>query len=372
MNNEIKEVKPVSWFVDGIEQIRNYQPLMNWIVKKVIAHNSIVGVVGKPASGKSNFVYDIFMYYLFGCSDWHGRFNMKGEDRNCVLLSSEGDPLKRLKGWLIKHGYPEPKGKLLILDPSKIEGSMKLDDKKTDELIRQIKSVMPSVGLVVIDTLNGFCKGEENSNTAMSEFMDCIVKIERTLKATVIIVHHKGKNDTDSTGRGASAFNARLDINIEVIGKPLSGIGNTVKISKSRDGGEEGFSFNVKSEKVTIATDADGDPITTIVVGEVSEMKTIQETAKGDKDLSLIKEGISEGSILVDEEGFITRKNLTDFFSSHGGESGEGFRGKGNYAQSKPKEEGGNGVCSRLQEKNYFEWNEERESYHINDTSLFQ
>lgn len=367
---EVKEVTPISWFVDGMDKIRNYQPLMTWIVKKVVSHQSVVGVVGTSGSGKSNFVYDILMYYLFGNEDWHERFSMKGEDRNCVLLTSEGDPIKRMKGWFVKHGNPEPKGKLLILDRKNIKGGINIDDSTADELINQIKEIIPTVGLIVIDTLNGFCKGDENSNSNMGLFMSGIEKISLALNSTVIIIHHKGKNSTDPTGRGASAFNARLDINIEVTGKPLTGVGSRVKITKARDD-EEGFSFNVKSEKVEIAKDEDGDPITTIVVSEVSETKTAEETAKEDEDFLLIQEGISEGFLKVDSEGYITRTLLSSFFSSHGNDDREGFKGKGNYAQSKPEEEGGRGVCARLQRQGCLDWDKERSSYLLVDTSSF-
>ena len=365
MNNEIKEVKPVSWFVDGMDRIRNYQPLTSWIVRKVVSHKSIVGVVGESGSGKSNFVYDILMYYLFGEEDWHER-NMKGEDRNCVLLSSEGDPLKRLKGWLIKHGYPEPKGKLLLLDPSKVEGGIQIDETKAETLIEQIQKITPNVGLIVIDTLNGFYKGDENSNSDMGTFLNGINKISKSLNSTVILIHHKGRNTTDPTGRGASAFNARLDINIEVTGKPLSETGSTVKITKSRDD-EEGFSFNVKSERVEIAKDEEGEPITAIVVSEVSKNKTAKETAKEDNDFLLIQEGISGGFLKVDNEGFIQRGNLTDFLKSR---SPEDKRDSTTFAnQTRPNCK--SGLCARLVKKGCLEWNEEKKSYRLIESSSY-
>ncbi len=366
MNSEIEEVKPVSWFVDGIEKARDYQSLIGWIVRKVVPHKSIIGVVGESGSGKSNFVYDILMYYLCGHEEWHEKRSMKGDDRNCVLLSSEGVPEKRLKGWLIKHGYPEPKGKLLLLDPTKVEGGIQIDEKKADELIEQIQEITPTVGLIVIDTLNGFYKGDESSNSDMGIFMNGINKISKSLNSTVILIHHKGKNTADPTGRGASAFNARLDINIEVTGKPLSEVGSRVKITKSRDD-EEGFSFNVKSERVEIAKDEEGEPITTIVVSEVSETKTADETAKEDGDFLLIQEGISEGFLKVDNEGFITRGNIKDFLKSRRPEDERDSTTFDNQTRATNE----SGLCGRLVKKGCLEWNKDKKSYRLIESSSY-
>lgn len=368
MNNEVEKIKPSGWEFVGMEAIDSYVPMTDWIVNKLIPHNSIVGVVGASGSGKSCIVYDILMSYVSGFSHWF-QFRMRGEKRDCVLLTSEGDSLLRLKGWKIKHGQPTPQGQIRILK----QNGMKLNDSSTEDLITALQTETDlNIGLVVIDTLNGFYKGKENDNSDMGDFLNYAVRISEALEATVIIIHHKGKNSTDSTGRGASAFNARLDMNIEVTGKPLSVTGSTIKITKARDS-QEGLSFKVTAELVNVTPepDEDGEYVTAMVLKDASPLETVKEAVKDDSDYLLIREGISEGSIQLDEKGFITRKNLSEFFSSHGGEAGEGFKGQGKYAQSKPIEEGGKGVCARLQGKHYFEWDGERESYRV-DSSLFQ
>lgn len=371
MKKETERENRNNWFV-GLDEVSNYVPNLNWILKKIILANTIIGFVGKPKSGKSCIVYDILMSFLHGFSNWLG-IKMKGEKRDCVLLTSEGDSKKRLKGWLIAHNFPQPKGKLFLLDYSKIEGGIKFNDLKVQSIIEQIQSSSNKVGLVVIDTLNGFYKGKENDNSDMGDFLNYVVQISQALQSTVIIIHHLGKNETDSEGRGASAFGGRVDETIKVTGKILTG--STVTVISSRET-EEGLRFKVKAKLVNLTSepDEDGDFLTTIVIDDSSPitLETAEETAQEDEDLILLKEGISEKSIHVDNAGFITRKNLSDFYSSHGGNSKEGYSGKSNYAQSKPREEGGKGACARLQDNNFLEWNSEKKSYRVVDISLFQ
>ncbi|EEO25050.1 hypothetical protein HRAG_02107 [Helicobacter bilis ATCC 43879] len=61
---------------------------------------------------------------------------------------------------------------------------------------------------IVIDPLIAFYNGDENSNTQARAFMNCLTKIARINKQSILITHHNTKQHTNepSKSRGASAF----------------------------------------------------------------------------------------------------------------------------------------------------------------------
>lgn len=61
---------------------------------------------------------------------------------------------------------------------------------------------------IVIDPLIAFYNGDENSNTQARSFMNCLTKIARINKQSILITHHNTKQHTNepSKSRGASAF----------------------------------------------------------------------------------------------------------------------------------------------------------------------
>ena len=374
--NETDIREPTFYFEEGLQGILEYKP-KEWIIPKLLPQGAcIVGVVGASGSGKSCFVYDILMNYLTGTTQWFN-LRMKGEDRNCVLLASEGDYRRRLKGWLLEHGIADSEqaqteGRLLILDPSKCHGGISITGNNIDTLIEDIERSVSSVGLIVIDTLNGFYNGSENDNSDMGIFLRNINRLSQEFQACVILIHHTGKDgrraydtDTDTSGRGASSFNAKLDMNIYVSGKPLTGI--TVRTTKARDS-IEGFCFKLKGKIVPVAPCVDGeDPETTVVLESLEPLTAIPNRPKEDTDITMIQEGISEG-ILPVYEGFVSREDLNRFFTTHGGKDGTGFKGKGVYQQSDPTK---TGICGRLSRKGCLEWIAEREGYLLTDTDSY-
>jgi hypothetical protein len=123
------------------------------------------------------------------------------------------------------------------------------------------------------------------------------------------------------------------------------------------------------AKKIPIAYREDGTPETTIVLDSLELLKELpreqKPRKKEKKDIKVIREGITAGLIPVEEDGFITREDLNDYFTAHGNGEEGGFKGKGNYEQSDPKK---NGICGRLLKKGCLEWIEERKGYLLTDT----
>ncbi|MBX9265093.1 helicase RepA family protein, partial [Klebsiella pneumoniae] len=72
------------------------------------------------------------------------------------------------------------------------------------------------VQLIVIDTLaRCFGGNDENDAKDMGAFIEGCDTIKRETGATVLVVHHSGKDDTKGA-RGSSAFRAALDAEFNV------------------------------------------------------------------------------------------------------------------------------------------------------------
>ena len=126
--------------------------------------------------------------------------------------------------------------------------------------------------LIVIDTLARHHTGDENSASEMSSFISNLDRLSEEFKATVLIVHHAGK-DPSRGARGSSAFRAALDHEIRVT-KPETGITN-LTCEKAKDA--EPFSpmsFRLKQSDVVdelgrMLAEPDGSPVRSCVLEEI-------------------------------------------------------------------------------------------------------
>jgi hypothetical protein len=64
--------------------------------------------------------------------------------------------------------------------------------------------------LIVVDTLARNFAGDENGTKDMNQFIRCMDAIRLAWKATILIVHHTGK-DTSRGARGSSVLKAAID-----------------------------------------------------------------------------------------------------------------------------------------------------------------
>ena len=86
---------------------------------------------------------------------------------------------------------------------------------KVRAFIAEIEKTVGKPVLIVVDTLaRCFVGGEENSAKEMGEFVDGIEMVRRKTGATVLVVHHTGKNER-SGARGSSSLMAAADTMIE-------------------------------------------------------------------------------------------------------------------------------------------------------------
>ena len=93
---------------------------------------------------------------------------------------------------------------------------LRADRTDCDELLKTIKDGGWSPSLIVVDTLaRSFGAGNENASEDMGAFINVMDYIGEKTGATVLIVHHSGKDATKG-GRGHSSFLGAVHFEIEV------------------------------------------------------------------------------------------------------------------------------------------------------------
>lgn len=188
-------VNPVSWVVDGY-----------------VEDDSVVVVYGRPGSGKSFFALDVSCCLasgipFHGCSVKKGAvFYIAGEGHNGLA--------RRLRAWAEHNGEQMPEH--LFISEAPAELSSAASAASVAEAVEQLANVTGEApALIVVDTLARNFGGDENSATDMGQFVRNADALRRRWKATVLIVHHSGK-DGDRGARGSSALKGAADAEYEI------------------------------------------------------------------------------------------------------------------------------------------------------------
>ena len=145
-----------------------------------------------------------------------------------------------------------------------------------NELLEALRDEIPALRprLIVVDTLAAASPGaDENTSVDMGEILASCGALRDELQATVVLVHHIGK-DAGRGARGHSSLHAAADVVIEVAAG-TAGV-RTARVTKSRDGalGEE---LHFRLRVIDLGTDEDGDPITTCAVEPATQAAPVPE-----------------------------------------------------------------------------------------------
>lgn len=184
-----------------------------WLIYQVLPVDGFGVVYGPSGSYKSFVGMDMSACVASGMK-WHG--NDTDSPGHVIYVGAEGATGLHLrkKAWEIRHGKKLTNLAILgtavtINDPLQCQmfESMCLD---------AAQSIGEPIKLIVIDTLARSFEGEENSATDMGSFVRACDKIRSTTGATVLVVHHSGK-DADKGARGSSALRAACDFEFKVV-----------------------------------------------------------------------------------------------------------------------------------------------------------
>lgn len=176
---------------------------VNWLVKGIAPSESFIGLYGLPGSTKSFVALDLALSIATG-RDWLGSHTTA--QGRVVYVNGEGQRgiRKRVRGWVQENGSTDQFH--LIAQAVAMP-----DPAQCDELIAVLSELPTTPALIVLDTLaRTFGGGDENAQKDMNAYVAAIDRLKEETGASVLVVHHSGKDDSRGA-RGSSAFTGAVD-----------------------------------------------------------------------------------------------------------------------------------------------------------------
>lgn len=171
-------------------------PPISWLIPNEIPAEAFGVLYGPSGSGKSFMALDYALTIA--------------QTGIVIYVAAEGKHgyADRIAAW-INHHKKSANGLLLVGDAINM-----LEKDTVDTFISTIRQLAPK--MVIIDTLaRCMVGGDENSAKDVGEFIAACDKVKQATKATVLVVHHTGKNQ-EAKERGSSALRGASDVMIEL------------------------------------------------------------------------------------------------------------------------------------------------------------
>ena len=192
------------------------------------------------------------------------------------------------------------------------------------EVVQQIESsgVVPKV--VVLDTLNRYMKGDENSAQESRAFINnCLALMERYGCIVIVVTHTGVAEDAQGRARGSSAWRGAADTEICV--QKSQKFAGLVEVGQKKMKDAEMLEEPVymKLEKKVIATDSYGKEITSCIVRYVDDTEGYGNKDFGSQDREELEHILQicgymeKGSVLIRQEDWkddLRRRGNTESF----------------------------------------------------------
>ena len=244
----------------------------NYAIKGIADLQTIVLIYGASNSGKTFFVLDMTLHVGHGMR-WRGR-----RTRKCLVLyiaAEAGIALqRRIRAWLDHHQVAAEDGAFWIRQ----RGISLIDPETPDQIAAELATIdNPDIlpVLIVIDTLSRSLAGGDENRDLPTAIGACDQLRDR-LRATVLLVHHTGK-DEDRGPRGHSSLFAAVDTSLCV---KDNGGRRTAVIDKARDA-VHGTALNFTLRPVNLGTDEDGEIVSTCIVEHKDDALDTARTRPG-------------------------------------------------------------------------------------------
>ncbi|EEV7338677.1 AAA family ATPase [Escherichia coli] len=238
-----------------------YDTQLDYVVKGIIPASSLCSIYGASGSYKS-FLAGSWACHVSTGRHWGGRRVAHGAVLYVVGEGGIGVP-RRVRAWEVVHGE-QVKNLYLVNRP--VFPAVPLD---VDELVIAARQVERETGkpvrMIILDTLaRCFGGNDENDSRDMGAFIRGCDELKRRTGATVLVVHHSGKDETKGA-RGSSAFRASLDAEYRIRREDAGSEALVISCTKMKDA-EELKEAAYDLRVVELFTDADGELITSLVV----------------------------------------------------------------------------------------------------------
>jgi hypothetical protein len=240
---------------------------IQWHIKRVLPRADLIVLYGPAGSGKSFFALDLCAA-VASRDQWREYGVDKGR---CVYVCAEGAEgmRQRLRAYSRQHDVELNEVGIVGNGPN-----LMLEK----EVAAVTKAILEfgEVDLIVVDTLAASMPGgDENTGKDLGKVLDHCKFIKRKTGATVLLVHHSGK-DASKGARGWSGLRAATDAELEVT--RLGDI-RTATVTKMKDG-SDGTRWSFKLNTIVLGMDDDGDEITSCFVEHIETKHTPQALPK--------------------------------------------------------------------------------------------
>lgn len=241
-----------------------YNVKQDYVIKHFLPAQSLCSIYGPSGSYKS-FLAVSWACHIAAGMEWSGRKVTAGAVLYIVGEGGVGVP-RRIRAW--EQATGKKVDNLWLVNrpvfPERRE--------EVDEVIRASKQIKAECGvpvqLIVIDTL-ARCFGGDDENNArdMGAFIEGCDNIKRLTGASVLVVHHSGKDEAKGA-RGSSSFRAALDAEFSVK-REGDGKALILTCTKMKDAEEpQKKAYDLRT--VELFQDDDGENICSLVVRDVA------------------------------------------------------------------------------------------------------
>jgi AAA domain len=228
----------------------------DYLVDELLPTEGLVVVWGKFKCLKTFWVYDLMLHIAKGW-EYRDRAVRQGMVIYCAFEGAHGFG-KRTEAQRRHYDLADDDNVPLHVMPCQM--NLVTDHKKfvADIGGQLLENEKPAV--VVLDTLNRSLVGSESKDADMSACVAAASAIREAFKCLVVIVHHCGWDETRP--RGHSSLSAAIEGQLAVTRQETH---ITVQIEFLRDG-PEGSEIHSAIKIVEVGEDANGKPLTSLVV----------------------------------------------------------------------------------------------------------
>ena len=274
----LPDAKPkakIFWPDDAVPQLDN-----GYLVKGWLGAGQMAVLYGPSNVGKSFFALDL-SFCLGAGIEWRG---CKTNGGVVLYLATEGGQAFHNRVYALKQQYEGVQSKLAIR-PSPVD-LLRPQESMPEliELCADIERDHGKIAMIVVDTLSrAMAGGNENGPEDMTAFISNCDVLREATGATILTVHHSGK-DTAQGARGHSSLRAATDTEIELQYDPETNI-RAAKATKQRDmEGNRELVFKLKVHE--LGEDRDGDMVTTCTIDVVADEDRQMGTIKAPKGMN--------------------------------------------------------------------------------------
>lgn len=270
-----------------------------WLIKDTVNANGMCVLAGPPQSGKSFIALEMAMAVAHG-TDYNGKRVEKGA---VVYQAGEGQRgfHKRVEAYR-EHFGREDVPFVLLQEPINLFGDESTVVDFIGEVLAWEAFYGEKVRMLVIDTFSAATPGvNENASDHVTTVLARLQRIQKECDCTVLVLHHM--NADGSRVRGHSSLQGNVDNvlicrKLEITDRD-NRIVRTVTIDKNKDG-EAGGIRRFVLKRVVIGVDAEGDEISSCIVGSPNKG---EEQQVGRMRLSA-REVILKDALLVAQETY--------------------------------------------------------------------